>query len=1035
MRNKVLALILALVMTAALVVMAPVASIAADGVEAIGPEKITEAATLLTTLNVLQGYEDGSLQLNSNITRAEFAAMVARTLRGTDELNLNAGAILNTKMSETPENIAAVRAAEERKKSGVSETEETTGTVTDAAPGESVASVGAKTYYTESGSEKIVQDPFKDVTELHWAYSDIEYLRGMGIISGYTDGTFRPEENILYEQAIKFVVAALGYDFMADSYGGYPDGYVRTASQLKILKNVGGAMGTPATREQIVLLLFNAVTADYLVVDSVGGGQNSFETGRSILEYVYDIETIKGKVLATKNSGCELISDATEEGYIEIGSGNSFRYYDSSFEDYLGYEVKAYVKFDEDSRTEGEICAIFPVDATKRLVVQAEDIIEPDVDSGTVTVYINDKKTDVFINPQTVIYNDVAYGRALTDASFDIESGDVTFVSSKGSSTYDLIYINSYVPMYVDTVKTSTKTVKGYIYANGRSQEDYVLNLDEDSDAYDITVDVIKADGTKGSFEDIVADSVIEIKMWGNHYKVYLGGQVVTGKIDRKSSGTIYMGSTGYEDIEDSGILAGYTVGDYVKLGVTRSGKVFYVKSQQNTSSSLGYGLLMKIAVDESKFGDDVMKVKIMDSTGKIGYYELAENMKFIDMNGREYRYNSEKSNNVTSAELLSMLKTSAKYAGLAASSNLSGYASSRPYEQLLKFSVNGEGKVSEIMVARLASSIPSNDDMAAYFTVEDNDVSGSSHHINKGIIYGTPYVVSDSIAFHVPKNTSPKDSDYRVAKIGAGARDGNHGVVIFDVDDSGVVAALITGNAWTQKSTNSDFNRTLAVVEYMQEASIEKNGELQDVYEIGLINAGNYDIKYSLIEQEDYDYFNESSGNLNENGTYDNGDIINPSYWASGYLSGHYHATDKYDQNVKGNETYKGIYKVSDLLTRIINDTPDDYFHYVFGSSNWGSWEEEITFGKVAAMSGGRLSVSYGGSSDQAVNCAVSGKKVTKYDCETGYLSVVDASEISEGDWAFVQQSNKEFKMVMFFTNVESASLDNIKSGTNKRK
>lgn len=1035
MRNKILALILALVMTATLAVMAPVASFAADGVEAIGPDKITEASTLLMTLNILQGYEDGTLQLDSNISRAEFAAMVARALRGTDELNLNAGAILNTKMSETPENIAAVRAAEEKKNSGVSETEDTSETVTDAVPGESVAKVGAKTYYTESNTGTIITEPFSDVTESHWAYSEVEFLRGMGVISGYTDGTFKPDENILYEQAIKFVVAALGYDFMAESYGGYPDGYVRTASQLKILKNVGGAMGTPATRQQIVLLLFNALTADYLIVGNVGGGQNSFETGTSLLEYVYDIETIKGKVLATKNSGCELISDATEEGYIELGSGNSFRYHDSSFEDYLGYEVKAYVKFDENSRTEGEIYAMFPVDATKRLVVKADDILEADVDAGKVTVYINDKKTDVSINPQTVIYNDVAYGRTLTDASFDIEYGDVTFVSSKGSSTYDLICINSYVPMYVDTVKASTKTVKGYIYANGRGEDNYTLCLDEDSDDYDITVDVIKEDGTKGSFSNINAGSVIEVKMWGNHYKVYLGGRVMTGKIDRKSGGAIYMGDIKYEAIEGSGLLSSYTVGDYIKIGVTRDGHVFYVKSQQSGSSSLAYGLLMKIAVDDTNFGDDVMKVKLMDASGKIGYYELAENMKFTDMSGDEYRYNSDKTNAINSTELLTELKISAKYAGIASSVSLAGLAASRPYEQLIKYSLNGEGKINEIMVARLASSVPANDDMGAYFTVEDNDVSGSAHPINKGVIFGTPYVVSDSVSFNVSKSSIPDDAEYTVAKIGTDPRDGNHGIVLFDVAENGVVGATITGNPSVKNGMNVDFNRTLVVIEYMQEATIEKNGDRQDVYEIGVVNSGTYGTKYTLIENEDgYDYLNESASNLNANGTYDTGDIINPTYWSSGYLAGHYDS-GKRDQNSSDGAIYNGIYKVSDLLTRIIDDTPESYFHYVFGSESWGNWEEEITFGKVKNMSAGRMTVAYGESTATAINCAVSGKKVIKYDCETGYISIVNSSEISEGDWAFVQQSNKDFKMVMFFTNVESASLDNIKSETNKRK
>lgn len=179
MRNKLLALILALVMMVGITVMAPVASIAADGVEAIGPDTVTEASTLLMTLNILQGYEDGSLQLDGNITRAEFAAMLARTLRGTDELNLNAGAILNDKMSETPENIAAVKAAEEKKKSGQTEEPAEETPADENTPGESVVSAGARTYYTDIDASKIVKEPFSDVTNAHWSYDDVEFLRSM----------------------------------------------------------------------------------------------------------------------------------------------------------------------------------------------------------------------------------------------------------------------------------------------------------------------------------------------------------------------------------------------------------------------------------------------------------------------------------------------------------------------------------------------------------------------------------------------------------------------------------------------------------------------------------------------------------------------------------------------------------------------------------------------------------------------------------------------------------------------------------------
>ena len=54
--------------------------------------------------------------------------------------------------------------------------------------------------------------------------------------------------------------------------------------------------------------------------------------------------------------------------------------------------------------------------------------------------------------------------------------------------------------------------------------------------------------------------------------------------------------------------------------------------------------------------------------------------------------------------------------------------------------------------------------------------------------------------------------------------------------------------------------------------------------------------------------------------------------------------------------------------------------------------------------------------------------KSVIRYDCETGYIKVVDSSAIKEGDWAFMQLSYHGYKMLMVFANTECADVDNIK-------
>lgn len=61
------------------------------------------------------------------------------------------------------------------------------------------------------------QDKFSDIKDNHWAYSYVENLNSTGIISGYPDGTFKPENTVTREEFIKMVISAAGlYDSAAE---------------------------------------------------------------------------------------------------------------------------------------------------------------------------------------------------------------------------------------------------------------------------------------------------------------------------------------------------------------------------------------------------------------------------------------------------------------------------------------------------------------------------------------------------------------------------------------------------------------------------------------------------------------------------------------------------------------------------------------------------------------------------------------------------------------------------------------------------
>lgn len=93
---------------------------------------------------------------------------------------------------------------------------------------------------------------FSDVAAEYWGYKDILAAKQAGIINGYEDGTFRPEEPVLYEDAVKMVLAAYGVQ------AEYPIGYMTQAIDLGYLDGIAAVMGEFAPRGDIAQLLFNA---------------------------------------------------------------------------------------------------------------------------------------------------------------------------------------------------------------------------------------------------------------------------------------------------------------------------------------------------------------------------------------------------------------------------------------------------------------------------------------------------------------------------------------------------------------------------------------------------------------------------------------------------------------------------------------------------------------------------------------------------------------------------------------------------------
>lgn len=99
---------------------------------------------------------------------------------------------------------------------------------------------------------------FSDVTVAHWAYSDIQKAVRAGWLNGFPDGSFRPEENITYEQAVTVLCRIQGLVRYED-LASYPEDYIVAAMEAGISDGVYALIGETISRAEAAILLLHTM--------------------------------------------------------------------------------------------------------------------------------------------------------------------------------------------------------------------------------------------------------------------------------------------------------------------------------------------------------------------------------------------------------------------------------------------------------------------------------------------------------------------------------------------------------------------------------------------------------------------------------------------------------------------------------------------------------------------------------------------------------------------------------------------------------
>lgn len=101
---------------------------------------------------------------------------------------------------------------------------------------------------------------FSDVPASYWANGYIVKAAELGIIGGYQDGTFKPDNTVTYEQAVTMVVRSVNLTDNALVLGGYPDGYIKVADEYGYLKDITVSKGDTMERKEIAMLIYNCLS-------------------------------------------------------------------------------------------------------------------------------------------------------------------------------------------------------------------------------------------------------------------------------------------------------------------------------------------------------------------------------------------------------------------------------------------------------------------------------------------------------------------------------------------------------------------------------------------------------------------------------------------------------------------------------------------------------------------------------------------------------------------------------------------------------
>lgn len=371
---------------------------------------------------------------------------------------------------------------------------------------------------------------FTDLTADHWAAKNIQTAVEQGILDGMGDGTFLPDGEVKYEQVLKMIVAAMGYTVDATKAGGYPNGYISVASSpLKLLDSVNGVTGQSLERGEVIKVVYNALQAPFRTIARYEGNNPIWETKDSLGVEKFKLYNDKGVLTTTPN--ITIASGVETKDDVVVIDGTEYRC-DFNVDEYVGTKVKFF--YIDEKADDPKIIALYSDGRSTEIKADAEDVEEITANTVKIKTSKNSNSTKTYKTANaSVIYNGTILNAADYAASGNTEDYYDFIKPTLGTVRlvdYDAddIYDIIFVDKYETFIVNSATSEKVTGKINGVS-----VTIEYDADDTDQTITVIKS-GSNASIKNLKKNDVASLRR--NIDETILDftvtGESVTGKVE-----------------------------------------------------------------------------------------------------------------------------------------------------------------------------------------------------------------------------------------------------------------------------------------------------------------------------------------------------------------------------------------------------------------------------------------------------------------------------------------------------------------------